>query len=61
MHQRGEEGVQGFDAKARKKRDHLQDEGIDGRMGIRWILGILPARLQSGYSWLRIESGGRLV
>jgi hypothetical protein len=40
MHGRGEEYVQGFDGKARKK-DHLEDQGIDGRMGSEWILGRL--------------------
>jgi hypothetical protein len=37
MHGRGEECAQGFDGKAR--RDHLEDQGIDGRMGLEWIIG----------------------
>jgi hypothetical protein len=34
----GEECIQGFDGKARRK-DHLEDQGVDGRMGSEWILG----------------------
>jgi hypothetical protein len=31
-----------FDGKARRKeRDHLGDQGVDGRMGSEWILGRL--------------------
>jgi hypothetical protein len=29
----------GFGWKSPKERDHLQDQGIDGRMGSEWILG----------------------
>jgi hypothetical protein len=41
-HGRGEECVQGFDGKARRKeRDHLGEQGVDGRMGSECILGTL--------------------
>jgi hypothetical protein len=43
MHEREEEGVQGFGVKARRKRVHLEDESVDGRMGSEWILGRLAA------------------
>jgi hypothetical protein len=33
-HGRGEDSVQGFGGKA-----HLEDQGVDGRMGSEWILG----------------------
>jgi hypothetical protein len=36
----GEECVQGFARKAR--RHHLEDQGVNGRMGSEWILGRLP-------------------
>jgi hypothetical protein len=35
----GEECVQGFDGK--DGRDHLEDQGLDGRMRSEWILGRL--------------------
>jgi len=38
---RGEKSVQGFGGKARKERDHSEDQGVDGRMGSEWILGRL--------------------
>jgi hypothetical protein len=37
---RGKESVQGFGGKAIRK-DHLEDQGVDGRMGSVWILGRL--------------------
>jgi hypothetical protein len=37
-HGRGEESVQGLGDKARR-REHLEDQGVDGRMGSEWILG----------------------
>jgi hypothetical protein len=33
MHGGGEKSVQGFGVKARKERDHSEDQGVDGRMG----------------------------
>jgi hypothetical protein len=38
-HGRGEKCVQGFGGKTRAKKDHLKDQGVDGRMGTKWILG----------------------
>jgi hypothetical protein len=41
-----------------KERNHLEDQGIDGRMGSEWIL----RRLAGGcVEWLRIGAGGRLL
>jgi hypothetical protein len=37
-HGRGEKHVQGLVAKPEGK-DHLKDQGIDGRMGSKWTLG----------------------
>jgi hypothetical protein len=37
-HGRGEKRVQGFGGKARRKRDHLKDQGVDGRMGSKMDL-----------------------
>jgi hypothetical protein len=33
MHGRGEKRAQGFGGKAQRKKDHLEDQGVDGRMG----------------------------
>jgi hypothetical protein len=53
-HGRGEGSVQGFWCKSLKERDHLEDQGIDGRMGSEWISGILAWGVQSGSIWLSI-------
>jgi hypothetical protein len=37
----GEECVQSFDGKSQKERDHLEGQGVDGRMGSECILGRL--------------------
>jgi hypothetical protein len=39
MHGRGEKPVQGFGGIARRKIDHLKDQGVDGRVGSKWTLG----------------------
>jgi hypothetical protein len=45
----------------RKNSDHLEDQGIDGRMGSEWILGRLARGVLIGFSWLRIETGGGIL
>jgi hypothetical protein len=44
----GEErkSVQGFGGKARRLRDHWEDQGVGGKMGSEWILG--GSELSSG-------------
>jgi hypothetical protein len=44
-----------------KERDHSEDRDVDGKMGSEWILGRLALRGWSGFNWLRIETGGRLL
>jgi hypothetical protein len=43
---------------SQKERDHLEDQGVDGRMGSEWILG----RLAGGIEWIQLArdraSGG---
>jgi hypothetical protein len=34
---------------------------VDGRMGSEWILGRLAGRMQIGFDWLRIGTGGELL
>jgi hypothetical protein len=38
MHGRGEECLQGFDGKPEGKNNN-EDQGVDGRMRLEWILG----------------------
>jgi hypothetical protein len=45
----GEESVQGFGGKA--QRDHLEDQGVDGRMESEWILGRVAVR---GVEWIQL-------
>jgi hypothetical protein len=46
---------------SQKERGHSKDRGVDGRMGLEWILGILAEGVWSGHSWLRIVTGGGLL
>jgi hypothetical protein len=55
-----EKRVQGFGGKARRK-NHLEDQGVDGRMGSKWTLGRLAVMLWSGFTWLRIGTAGGLL
>jgi hypothetical protein len=44
-----------------KEKDHLKDQGVDGRMGSKWILGRLVGGVWSGFTWLRIGTVGGLL
>jgi hypothetical protein len=50
----------GFWWRNQNERDHLEDRGIDGRMGSEWIL----RRLAGGVEWMQLaqdrECGGHL-
>jgi hypothetical protein len=35
----------GFRWESEKKRDHLEDQGVDGRMGSEWTLGRLAGKM----------------
>jgi hypothetical protein len=60
-HGTGEKRVQGFGGKARRKKKHLKDQCVDGRLGSKWTLGTLVAGGGwSGFSWLRIGTVGGL-
>jgi hypothetical protein len=56
----GEECVQGFGGKARKK-ENWEDQDVDGRMGSEWILGRLAGGVWSGFNWLRIRTVSGLL
>jgi hypothetical protein len=60
----GEENVQGFAGNARweypQERDHLEDQGVDGKMVSKWIID----RLAGGVEWIQLardRGGGRLL
>jgi len=41
-----------------KKRDHLGDPGVSGRIILRWIFRKWISGVWTGSSWLRIGTGG---
>jgi hypothetical protein len=49
------ETCRGFWWESPKESDHLEDQGVDGRMRLEWISGILGC---SGFVWLRTGTGG---
>jgi hypothetical protein len=38
--------------------DHWGDQGVDGRIILRWIFRKWDVEVWTGLSWLRIETGG---
>jgi hypothetical protein len=50
----------GFWCESPKEKDHLEGEGVDGRMGSKWTLGRLVGG-GSGFTWLRVGTGGGLL
>jgi hypothetical protein len=43
-----------------KKGDHLEDQGVDGRMGSQWVLGTMAGGVYNEFTWLRIGACGGL-
>jgi hypothetical protein len=43
-----------------KERDHSEDQGVGGKMGSEWILG-LAWGVWIGFDWLRTGTGGGLL
>jgi len=57
---RGEANT-GFWWRNLRKRDHLEDPDVDGRIILRWIFREWNVGVWTGSSWLRIGTGsGRL-
>jgi hypothetical protein len=44
-----------------KESDHLEDQGISGKMGSEWILARLASGVWIGFDWLRTGTGGGLL
>jgi hypothetical protein len=44
-----------------KESGHSDDQGVDGRLRVDWILGRLAAGIWSGLRWLTIETRGGLL
>jgi hypothetical protein len=44
-----------------KEKDHLEDQGVGGKMGSEWILGRLGWGVWIGFDWLRTGTGGVLL
>jgi hypothetical protein len=51
----------GFSCESPKEKDHLKDQGVDGRMGSKWTLGRLVGGVWSVFTWLRIGTVGGLL
>jgi hypothetical protein len=51
-HGRGEKRVEGFWWESPKEKDHLKDQGVDGRMGSKGTLGRLAGG--GGVEWIRL-------
>jgi hypothetical protein len=41
-----------------RERDHWEDPDVDGRIILRWIFRKLEGVMGTGWSWLRIGTGG---
>jgi hypothetical protein len=41
-----------------RRRDHLEDPGVDGRIILRWIFRKWDVEVWTGSSWLRIGTDG---
>jgi hypothetical protein len=41
--------------------DHLEEQGVGGKMGSEWILGRLAWEVWIGFDWLRTGTGGELL
>jgi hypothetical protein len=44
-----------------ERKNHLEDQGVGGKIGSEWILGRLAWGVWIGFDWLRTETGGGLL
>jgi hypothetical protein len=54
----GERRVQGFREKNLRKRDHLGDPGVDGRILLKCIFREWDVGVWTALGWIRVETGG---
>jgi hypothetical protein len=55
------EKCKGFWWVSPKEKDHLEDQGVGGKMGSEWILRRLASGVWIGFDWHRTGTGGRLL
>jgi hypothetical protein len=55
------EKCKGFWWGSPKERDHLEDQGVDGKMVSEWILGRLAWGMWIGFDCLRTGTGDGLL
>jgi hypothetical protein len=60
-HGRGEKKCTRFWWESPKEREHLEDQGVGGKMGSEWILGRLAWGVWIGFDWVRTGTGGGLL
>jgi hypothetical protein len=51
----------GFWCEIPKEKDHLRDQAVDGRLGLKWTLGRLVGGVWSGFTWLGVGIAGKLL
>jgi hypothetical protein len=44
-----------------KRKKHLEDPGVDGRIMLKWILNALDVRMSFGFNWPLLGTSGRLL
>jgi hypothetical protein len=53
--------VGGFWSESPREGDHLEDQGVGGKIGSEWILGRLALGVWIGFDWLWTGTGGGLL
>jgi len=54
----GERGAQGTGGGNLRERDHWGEPDVDGRIILRWIFRKWEGVVRTGWSWLKIGTGG---
>ena len=56
-----ERTLQDFGVENLMEKDHLGDQGVDGRIILRWTFRKWDVAVGTGSIWLRIATGGGLL